>query len=326
MSADLFLFQALACYDLVKPAARFIRHNENAVWQITDAAGQNYILRVHKSKEGFSQDLFDIDKAASLMDELAVIHTLGKQGSIPVQVPVVNRKGEMLSRLQGGEYATLLTWLEGDTLEQAEITQAVCLEIGRMTACMHKCFQTDQDLCLYAGRSYDKRFIQRMKERLHAFGQSGTMPAQQNEAMIAALSVIAKRMAELDGLKDSYGVVHSDLSKSNMLLMGDRVAPIDFGLSGYGYYFMDLGSLAAHFSKEEEQQAIFTGYESVAGFKVEMRFVQPFISLGILLFICAFYEHVYQEEWFSPALDRWRQTFFQPLVAFDEQEAAESDV
>ncbi len=314
MSIELWLSQALSCYKLDMPSARLIRHNENAAWQITDISGNRFVLRVHQPREGFSQALFDIDKAASLQGELALLRSLGEQGEIPVQTPVLNRAGEVLSRLPGGEYATLLTWLDGDTLEHIELMPSTLTEIGRMTARIHSCFQKAEVLPAPAGRAYDKLLAESMKDRLLNMGLSGRISKDHVNAMTEALTVIGRRMTELDGLKNSFGIVHSDLSKSNMLLHEDRVAPIDFGLWGYGYYYMDLGALASHFTKEEQQQAIFAGYESVAGFIVEQRFVQPFISLGILLYICAFGEHVCTEAWFSNALDRWRQTFFQPLA------------
>ena len=314
MSVDKWLAQALLCYDLDGPCALMIRHNENAAWQVTDAKGKTYVLRVHQPREGFSQALFQVDKAAALRGELAILQALHKQGELTVQSPVVNRENDVLSLLPGGEYATLLTWLNGDTLEQTQITPALLLETGRMTASLHKCLKACGGLPDNAGRAYDKGLTDRMAARLFDLEVAGAIPQVHEKAMTAALSVIRQRMAELDKLPNSYGIAHSDLSKSNMLLCGGKLAPIDFGLWGYGYYYMDLGALASHFASEEEQEAIFAGYESVAGIRVERRFVAPFISLGILLFICAFAEHVCGEEWFPQALERWRQTFFQPLA------------
>jgi thiamine kinase-like enzyme len=112
----------------------------------------------------------------------------------------------------------------------------------------------------------------------------------------------------------AYGVVHSDLSKSNMLLCGSSVAPIDFGLWGYGYYYMDLGALASHYTDPWQQDAIFLGYESVMHSHVDRRYVEPFVCLGILLFICTFGESVYKEEWFPGALDRWTNTHFLSIL------------
>ncbi len=314
MSTDLWLSQALLCYGLDSPSTRLIRHNENATFRVTDAAGKAYVLRVHQPREGFSQALFKVDKAASLQGELAILRALHQQGRIPAQTPVLNRENDMLSLLPGGEYATLLAWLDGDTLEQAEITPALLAETGRMTARMHRCFQTGGEWPASAGRSYDKALTESMAKRFWDMASSGVLPQDHAQAMTAALSVIRQRMAEMDGFPKSFGIVHSDLSKSNLLLCGKRVAPIDFGLWGYGYYYMDLGALASHFTGEAEQEAVFAGYESEAGAKVERRFVQPFISLGILLYLCIFAEHVCGEAWFPQALERWRRTFFQPLA------------
>lgn len=314
MNLEPLLQEALAVYPLANPAAALIRHNENATWQVTDGEGKSYVLRVHQPREGFSQSLFSMDKELALRGELRILAALNAHSGIPVQIPVKNRAGETLSKLSGGEFATLLTWLEGSTLENAEATPEMLRDVGRMTACMHRCFQTCTDLPAPAGHDYDKALLDRMIGKFRDMERSGMISTDYVQGMTACLKEIKSRMAELDQADQSFGVVHSDLSKSNMLLCAGGVVPIDFGLWGYGYYYMDLGALASHYAEPWQQDAVFDGYESAAHIHVERRYVEPFICLGILLYLCTFGESVYKEEWFPGALKRWTNTYFLAIL------------
>jgi Ser/Thr protein kinase RdoA (MazF antagonist) len=314
MNLEPLLKEALAFYPLANPAAALIRHNENATWHVTDGMDKSYVLRVHQSRAGFSQSLFSMDKEPALRGELRILTALNAHSGIPVQIPVKNREGETLSKLSGGEFATLLTWLEGSTLENAEATPELLHGVGRMTACMHRCFQTCSGLPASAGHDYDKALMDRMIGKFEDMERAGIISPNYVRGMTACLLEIKCRMAQLDRKDQSFGVVHSDLSKSNMLLCDGTVVPIDFGLWGYGYYYMDLGALASHYEEAWQQNAIFEGYESVSHFHVERRYVEPFICLGILLFLCAFGESVYKEEWFPGALERWTNTYFLAIL------------
>ena len=314
MNLELLLKEALDLYPLTNPAAELIRHNENATWKVTDGAGKAYVLRIHQPREGFSQSLFSQDKELALRGELRILAALAAKADIPVQIPAKNREGNSLTMLSGGEFATLLTWLHGNTLEEAGATPELLCEVGRMTALMHQCFQTCPELPEPAGHDYDKALMDRMTAKFQEMEQGNVIAPAFVLGMTACLSEIKRRMAELDQMNGMFGIVHSDLSKSNMLLCGSRVAPIDFGLWGYGYRYMDLGALACHYTEPGQQAAIFEGYESVTRMMVERRYVDPFICLGILLFICTFGESVCGEEWFPGALERWNNTYFLPLA------------
>ncbi len=314
MNLEPKLKEALSLYQLKNPSAALIRHNENATWKVTDGADNAYVLRIHRPREGFSQSIFLQNKEAALRGELRILTALNAYTDVLIQNPVKNMEGEMLTKLSGGEYATLLTWLEGSTLENAEITPDLLHDVGRMTACMHHCLQTCSELPAPAGHDYDKPLMDRMIGKFQDMERANIIASKFVEGMTACLLEIKRRMAELDRMDHAFGVVHSDLSKSNMLLCGNCVAPIDFGLWGYGYYYMDLGGLASHYTEPWQQAAIFEGYESVANIRVERRYVDPFICLGILLYVCTFGESVYKEEWFPGALERWTNTHFLPIL------------
>lgn len=311
------LKEALSRYPLVKPQARLIRHNENATWQVVDeACAKTYVLRIHKPREGFSLKLMGGSREDALAGEMRLLEALSSRGDIPVQTPVKNFEGAVVTELSGGVRATLLTWLPGENLEKEEATPELLFEVGRMTALMHRCFQACPDLPK-PPHAYDQALLNRMGERLRGFFSRGILDPRHSPAVFAALEAIGLRMAEMDRQGGAYGIVHADLSKGNMLLTQGRVAPIDFGLWGAGYFPMDLGGLACTYVQPQEQERLFAGYESVTRQRVDTRYVEPFVSLGVLLYVCSFGESAGGEEWFDPAMDRWCRTHFVPLAQGD---------
>jgi thiamine kinase-like enzyme len=118
----------------------------------------------------------------------------------------------------------------------------------------------------------------------------------------------------LDDKEESCIPVHSDLSKSNIIYSGGNPIPIDFSLSGYSYFYMDIGSLFGHFIKDEERETIIRGYRSITGEAVEQFFIEPFLVLQVILFIACQHEKAAKLEWFTGAMDRWCRDLFVPLA------------
>ena len=90
--------------------------------------------------------------------------------------------------------------------------------------------------------------------------------------------------------------------------------PIDFGLSGISYYYMDLGSLFSHFNKTEEQSLILKGYKSIIKDDIEIKYIETFMVFQIILFIATHIEKADKHKWFGSAIDRWSIEFFNPFI------------
>jgi len=140
------------------------------------------------------------------------------------------------------------------------------------------------------------------------------VPFGHRQTLLSALDAMQERFAALDARQTTI-LTHADLSLSNMVVSaaGD-VTPIDFGLSGYSHYQMDIGGLFSHIQKAEDRQMLLRGYESAHGFACDMRSVEPYFALQVLLFIATQYERAVEWEWFSDALVRWCGDIFTPLA------------
>ena len=99
------LQEALAHYEFREPRAEFIRHNENATYKLTDAITLNqYVLRIHQSSDSFSLEVFGLQqhRAELLESEMQILLRIGAYTDIPVQRPVRNRDGQLVTRLGDG--------------------------------------------------------------------------------------------------------------------------------------------------------------------------------------------------------------------------------
>ena len=117
MESNALVLAALEAYDMAGAEARFIRHNENMTYCVNEA----YLLRIHRPRQGFTMDFFHNGMDVSALHEaelrfLAHLRTCGLQ----VQEPLRSRAGKYVAVLPDGTPATMLTWLPGRVLEQAD--------------------------------------------------------------------------------------------------------------------------------------------------------------------------------------------------------------
>lgn len=307
--------EALKHYLLRNPKAELIRHNENMTYKIT-CEGNIYVMRIHRPTDGFSVDIFGVreNKAEYLSGELKAIDFLRKRTGIRVQKPVFNIDGETVTFLSDGTPVTLLEWIDGETLESVSVTPEILYKVGAMTAEMHICFRNIRPEDGIRRFSYDNILLSEIKKQIDRALDTKNITAGHADTIKASLREISLRMDILDDNHESIMLIHSDLSKSNIIYSGGKLIPIDFSLSGYSYFYMDIGSLFGHFIKDEEREAIIRGYRSITGEAVEQYFIEPFLVLQVILFIVCQHEKIAKLEWFSGAMDRWYGDLFVPLT------------
>ncbi|HKM35723.1 MAG TPA: GNAT family N-acetyltransferase [Lachnospiraceae bacterium] len=317
---DVLLKEALKLYGLEKAKTRFIRHNENMTFQIAD----QYLLRIHKRIEGFSEattheglDLIEVRR-----QELIFLEYLRHCG-IQVQTPVPNKNGEMVTLFSSGVAATMLTWIEGHTVEEEGCTPELARQIGEMVARMHqaarayeaeisnKSTKTHESGVMSAKLlSYDEHLCARLKKKLFQVADHCQFSKEDTDSMAGALDVIA---LELQKTKKDAILLHSDLSLSNMLVTLTGMVPIDFSLFGYCHPMMDLGGLYCCVNGVEIRRAIADGYRQ-AGEKIDFHALDCCFALAILLGVITHCESWAGQEWFADRMKHWCGETFGPLA------------
>ena len=272
--------------------AEFIQQHENAVYRADD----KYLLRIHKAAEGLHVDHDPTLRQA----ELALLTHLADAG-IYVQRPLAE------TNLSDGTQATLLTWLEGHHITEAEFTADIQRQIGAMVAKLH---QVAADFHHDALRRYDAEHVARLASVLQAMGERHQLNMDEIDVVCQAAHIIEERLRMAS---DAFIPIHCDLSQSNLLLTDKGPVPIDFSLCGVGHPMHDLGILLGNVRSQAQRSAIAEGY-TAAGGRIELPLLDAGYTLGLLEAL-AFHADVWPREgWFAPRLSRWVKEQLQPLA------------
>ena len=298
---------ALQEYGMTGEKAKLIRHNEN----LTYCVDGKYLLRIHKPKSGFDMGFFHRSTDAALLHEGELHFMLHLRScGLPVQMPLKNLTGKLVTKLPDGTPATMLTWLPGETLEHVEQTPDIGHAIGKMLGKLHRASAMYQPVYPELFNWYDRALCERLRKLLTGYYTAGSLEMSFFKVMDMALRVVGE---ELEARTASYILVHSDLSLSNMLLTEQGIIPIDFSLQGYSVPMLDFGSLFC-FLEEPCQKEAVRGYEEVTGTSVDQRLIDCCLSLQILLSIALHYPLWAGEPWFQERLPVWCKEVFAPLT------------
>ena len=284
------LQEALQAFGLTR--AEFIQQHENAVYR----ADGKYLLRIHKAAAGLHAD----HNPAPRQAELALLTHLADSG-MNVQRPIAE------VTLSDGTLATLLTWLDGHHITEAEFTPDMQRQIGAMTARLH---QAAAGFLHESLRRYDAAHAARIADALRQMGERHHLNTEEIAVACEAARVIEGRLREASS---EFIPIHCDLSQSNVLLTEGGPVPIDFSLCGVGHPMHDLGILLGNVRSQAQRSAIAEGYTSAGG-RIDLPLLEAGYTLGLLEAL-AFHADVWPgQDWFTPRLTRWVKEQLQPLA------------
>ncbi len=308
--------EALALYTLTAPNAVLIRHNENITYKVTDAYdGKLYLLRIHRPIDGFSTGIYRPSESLPvyIQSELEIISALKSGTDIMMQTPVAGKNGTVVTAFSDGTPVTLLQWVNGETLEHTEMTQDVLSKIGKTISGIHQFF-AQKGAAHYTRYRYDQSILPLIIARLESAVKSDVITGEQGQTVISAVHEMGRRFDALDKIQAKH-IVHSDLSKSNLLLnVEGNITPIDFSLCGYSHFYQDLGGLFASIEKDNDRRCLIDSYKTYRNIAVEPYYIEPYFALQVILFIASQYERASEWDWYSGAMDRWCSDIFKPLI------------
>ena len=161
--------------------------------------------------------------------------------------------------------------------------------------------------------SYTLPLMDEIKSAIRLAASSGHFDRNAERAALMAADAVRDVMRLMYGQEGSMGYCHADLCLSNVLRTDRGLVPIDFSLSGWGYRMMDLGGLAAQLNTPEHTAQMIRGYERMREIKTDIRAIEAFYALSILLFIACQSGRYCGEDWFGAAMKRWSEECFLPL-------------
>lgn len=278
--------KVLLHYSFIEPMIEFIRHNENITFRVTDKRdNKSYLLRIHKPiSDGFSGLQHTRD---GLESEMVFLREIDQNNILQVQRPVVNQEGELvteyISDQLGRSYATLLEWIEGSTLtlDEDNIEQIV-YKLGEYVARLHQFSQPHLPLELHRP-VYNTQRIDEALTELQQGANNGVLNQEDYHVISSVLSIVKEQMVELDARRSTWGYIHADFQRGNVVVSEQSPILIDYCLFGYGYYLFDLGS-AASMLKSELRKTFLEGYASKTNFSFDdIRYIEGQIFMDIFI-------------------------------------------
>ncbi len=285
------LYQALANYDMIESEWDFIGTSENIIYRVKYKSG-TYCYRIHSCASNIDVSLYESDLHSydSLNDEMRILRLYSRRfnflsGGKSFQMPLKNKYNQYVSMIRGIPI-TVLTWINGVDFKDAKDTaDESIIEIGKAVGVLHQISKSTKQISFKNRMRYDKNFFNNIMEKITIAYRNGIYSPSQYNAMNSAGKEVLLRMQELDKIEHMKGLIHGDLTKSNLLLQNGSVVPIDFGLCGYGYYYDDLGGLFLNFPTLCEQELISQGYYETTGITISKRYLHAFEVYHTLLYL-----------------------------------------
>ena len=231
---------ALSAWDVPDQTPQLINNRENAVFEVSALGGARAALRLHRP--GYQSD-------ASIRSEM--IWSLGlSNAGMAVPCPIAARNGDVIAKISGSaRVSSMVTWVEGVPLG----ADGVCL-----------CWSDSEQLDLFHAIGAELLKLHQISDALilpeeferpvlDVDGLLGDAPLWGNFWENAALTkgnseLLQGTRRALQGLFSkhlveggSFGLIHADALRENILVQNSTPVLIDFDDGGFGFRLYDLG-------------------------------------------------------------------------------------
>ncbi|TCM96429.1 Ser/Thr protein kinase RdoA (MazF antagonist) [Paenibacillus sp. BK033] len=282
MDHKMFLEEALRCYSFADPVFEFIRHNENMTYKITDKQS-SYLLRIHKPIASNMEGIQTTPGA--IRSELAFLLAWSAHADMPVQTPVANRKSELVTMIRIGQEevpCTVLQWIDGDVLSKQEMDSEEAAHIlGTRIAKLHHFSRNYETGHARIHPEYGMEWIHSMIIKLRRGVEYGILSSKDFQILEQTMRMMLEWMTLWEATPETWGFIHGDMNYSNLIRSPKGISIIDFGMSGYGYYAMDV-AMSALLVDCKHRDALLAGYSSCMARRMELAQLEAFMFLAIV--------------------------------------------
>lgn len=277
---------ALEQYGISNFSSSFIRHNDNITLKIDNIDdNKSYVIRIHSPITSGLQGVQHTFEG--LNAEMELLNSLHEQTSLPLQKPVKNKKGNLVSTIVDVKknfitLATLLTWREGNVYTGKEInSKDIAYKVGGVLAELHNFSKKWMIPQPFIRPNYDIEKYRNLTDRLQYGVEIDLISPEQYDVILDTMRSIKIIFDSTPKTKNSWGIIHADLQGGNIIVNKDTVSPIDFGFSGYGYYLFDIGITLTTFDIAHREK-VLEGYKVLRNLNEEDELL---ISAGFILAI-----------------------------------------
>ncbi|MEC0245274.1 phosphotransferase [Paenibacillus chitinolyticus] len=314
----------LAAYPVREPSVQFIRHNENMTYRVTDGTtGRSYLLRIHKP---VTDKLHGLQHSKEgLNAEMQWLADLGTAAGMRVQKPVASHAGEWVTSVnldaesgaQSGIFCTLLEWIEGRDVGNGEsFSREMVKGLGRQLGIMHLFSQTYAGAAelrrpRYAGVEQNEEMLARIRSGL----SMDLFREEDLEIVGRTFTRIADKLERHSRSGTTWGLIHADINKGNLIVTEQGFSLIDFCLFGHGYYGYDLAGCALTM-KTELRDSVLEGYSLVRPGAVTERLdlLEGFMLLSIFGFYSFHLHNPDKHPWMKERMPAFCKNYCVPFL------------
>jgi Ser/Thr protein kinase RdoA (MazF antagonist) len=275
--------EVLLQYSFNDPIIELIRHNENVTYKVTEkGSGDTYLLRMHKPITKNMEGVQNTREA--IHSELEYLLAWSAQSEFPVQIPVPNQKGELVTSVVLGDEevpCSVLKWIFGETMSKQDLSsEGTVSALGTRIAFLHQFSQRYQPGPSFIRPEYGIEWTNTMLDKLRSGEKTGIISTKDFHILEHTFSLITDRMKAWNNTTETWGFIHADINYSNLIRSSRGSSFIDFGLSGYGYYTMDV-AMGALLAKGELRDALLSGYTNIISRSIDIKQLEALMFLAI---------------------------------------------
>lgn len=249
---------ALREFGITDYKLKLIKHLVNTTFRL-DCADGRFVLRIHRTKDRTPSEI---------QSEVTWMAALAHDADITVQKPKCTPDGRVMIMAQTPGIpeplpVTILSWIKGRILKGSRTPRHFAY-LGILAAKLHAHAQHWTPPANFDRPTYDADgFI----------GPRAPYPFQEigqkylTNQMYRDLETVYTRVSKIEQAHSRnpkfFGLIHRDLSFSNVLYAHGEAMPIDFDEGGFGFYLHDLASsLAGAWLRSDYQSCYETFVEA----------------------------------------------------------------
>lgn len=227
--------RAATAWGMGNARLRFVAGRENQVYRVSESAGE-YALRI--KRPGYR-------RSDELESELQWMAALARSGLL-VPRPVPSLRGRLLEEV-GDHQVDLLTWLPGKTLGDTLLEQSapdvgvLFHALGEQIARLHMASDTWIPPPGFSRVRWDMEGLLGEAPVWGRFWEHPTLSANDQRLFEQFRSSARRELQRLHERLD-FGLIHADLVRENVLVLGEHIALLDFDDGGWGYRAFDLAT------------------------------------------------------------------------------------
>lgn len=248
-------------YGLHEAKLTLITHNFNTVYRVDALAGR-FMMRI--------QEPNTLD-AQAIRSELAWLTAIRRDTDLLVPEPLNNDAGAMLTNVSAvgmpsERHIAVFRWMDGKMVGKT-ISPTKLYKVGVLMAKLHQYTQSWQPPTNFTRPRWDWARLFGVDS---VFGNGKIDPlltAETRAIYTAASQYVLEAMTALGTSPVAYGLIHNDLHSWNYLYHKGEIEAIDFEVSGWGVWGLDMAvtieALRNGANKVAMRDAFLRGYSSV---------------------------------------------------------------